>query len=111
MHGTKVLKEDEIWNVAVEVWKDLPSSKIANAFVLAGRIADKIIALKGSNEFLSGVKGSIAAGVRGDFVELDDGIMRQDGGQVEFKEEKEDKKQMIWPKSEQKDDAKTCIFI
>ena len=49
--------------------------------------------------------------MRGDFVELDDGIMRQDGGQVEFKEEKEEKKQMIWPKSEQKDDAKTCMFI
>ena len=111
LHGTKVLKEDDIWNVAVEVWKDLPSSKVANAFVLAGRVADKIIASKGSNEFLSGVKGSITSGVRGDFVELDDGIMRQDGGQVEFKEEKEDKKQMIWPKSEEKDDAKTCISL
>jgi len=35
LHGTRVLKEDEIWESVVKVWNDLPSSKIANAFVLA----------------------------------------------------------------------------
>ena len=45
LHGVRVLREDEIWSAAVKVWEDLPSSKVANAFVIAGRIAKKIIHL------------------------------------------------------------------
>ena len=84
LHGTRVLKEDEIWNAAVEVWKDLPSSKVANAFVLMKRVADKIIHTKGSNDFLSGVQGSIHCGVRPDFIDTEDGNVRRDGVRIPF---------------------------
>ena len=46
LHGTRVLKEDEIWDVAQEVWENLPSCKIANAFTQAKRIAEKIVKCK-----------------------------------------------------------------
>ena len=78
------MKEDEIWNAAVDVWKDLPSSKIANAFVLAKRVADKIVATRGGNDFLSGVNGTIHSGIRPDFIDTDDGNMRRDGDHVPF---------------------------
>ena len=111
LHGTRVLREDEIWNAAVKVWEELPSSKVANAFVLAGRVADKIIASGGSNEFLSGVKGSIKAGVRVDFADLDDGNMRRDDGQVEFHDMKKEIEPVLGPRSEVKYNAKNCISI
>ena len=45
LRGIRVLKEDEIWSGAVEVWKKLPSSTIVNSFVLAGRVVKKILLL------------------------------------------------------------------
>ena len=84
LHGVKVLREDEIWSTAVKVWQELPSSKIANSFVLAKRIANKIVNSKGGNDFLSGVNGTIAAGVRGEFLETEDGNVRRDGTFISF---------------------------
>ena len=43
LHSVRVLREDDIWTTAVNVWKELPLGKIANSFVLARRIAQKII--------------------------------------------------------------------
>ena len=60
LHGVRVLREDEIWNAAVKVWEDLPSSKVANAFVLTGRIAKKIINSNGRNDFPSGIDGTLS---------------------------------------------------
>ena len=84
LHEVKVLREDEIWSTAVKVWQELPSSKIANSFVLAKRIANKIVNSKGGNDFLSGVNGTIAAGVRGEFLETEDGNVRRDGTFISF---------------------------
>eukprot|EP00957_Ditylum_brightwellii_P185434 14119786-Ditylum_brightwellii.AAC.1 len=47
--GLRVLKEDEIWNVAEQVRRELPSCKIASAYVQAYRIVGKVIAAKGNN--------------------------------------------------------------
>ena len=33
--GLHVLKEDEIWEQWLEVWKNLPNCKIANGYVLS----------------------------------------------------------------------------
>eukprot|EP00957_Ditylum_brightwellii_P102726 7829161-Ditylum_brightwellii.AAC.1 len=48
----RILKEDEISNVAEQVWRELPSCKVALAYVQAYRIARKVIEAKGSNNFL-----------------------------------------------------------
>jgi hypothetical protein len=47
-----VLKEDEIWAAANDVWHELPSCKIASGFVQAHRIAQKVIHASGGDEFL-----------------------------------------------------------
>mmetsp|Transcript_26210 Transcript_26210/g.32313 ORF Transcript_26210/g.32313 Transcript_26210/m.32313 type:complete len:211 (+) Transcript_26210:515-1147(+) len=86
-NGMKVLKEDDIWDCAQTVWEELPSSKIANAFVHAKRIAEKIVASKGDNGFLAGIKGKLSAGVRNDFMETDFGNKRRDGIKMEFERE------------------------
>ncbi len=72
-----MLKEDEIWDAAEIVWRDLPSSKIALAYIQANRIAGAIIKSKGNNDFL-GVNGSLHFGVRQDFDETIDGLARKD---------------------------------
>ena len=119
LHGTRVLKEDEIWNAAVQVWEDLPSSSVANAFVLAGRVAQKIIVSAGGNDFLSGVEGSLHSGVRTDFFNTDDGNRRRDGNHIPFESEEGNHCQTnpmellnkIELPCEEKDGAKTCISI
>jgi hypothetical protein len=80
--GLRVLKQDEIWNTAELVWKNLPSCKIASAYVQAHRIVKKLIQSNGSNEFL-GVSGSIHVGIRADFQETDYGLVRKDGTTVQ----------------------------
>ena len=80
-HGFRVLKEDEIWEAAEEVWRKLPSSKIAQAFVQAHRIAKKVVKNDGGNKFL-GVGGSISVGVRKDFVATNSGVVRKDGKHI-----------------------------
>jgi hypothetical protein len=47
--GLNVLKEDEIWATANDVWHELPSCKIASGFVQAHRIAQKVIDARGGN--------------------------------------------------------------
>ena len=77
-HGLRVLRSDEIWDAAVEVWKNLPSHKIAQSFVQANRIAKMVIKNGGDNKFL-GNGGSISGGVRDDFHPTECGIARKDG--------------------------------
>eukprot|EP00979_Chaetoceros_neogracilis_P000042 scaffold13_cov311-Chaetoceros_neogracile.AAC.6 len=56
LHGTRVLKEDEIiWESAVKVWNDLPSKR-----------------------------GDLSSGIRQDFVETDFGNRRRDGAKAIF---------------------------
>ena len=78
------MRGDEIWTLAVNVWRDLPLSKIANSFVLARRIAQKIILAKGKYDFLANKDESIASGVRKDFVQNEHGNSRKDGIIIKF---------------------------
>jgi hypothetical protein len=41
--GLCVLKEDEIWAAAEQVWHDCPSSKIALGYIQAFRLAKKVV--------------------------------------------------------------------
>jgi hypothetical protein len=75
--GLKVLTEDEIWKNAETVWNELPSSKIASAFIQASRIAKEIIKQNGDNSFL-GAQGRISTGIRRDFNETAKGLSRKD---------------------------------
>ena len=77
-HGLRVLSPDEIWAAAEEVWNNLPSCKIANAFVQANRIAKKVIKSGGDNKFI-GNGGSISVDVRKDFKVTATGVARKDG--------------------------------
>jgi hypothetical protein len=45
-----VLPEDEIWQNAQDVWKELPNSKVASAYVQGYRIVDKVIQAKSDNK-------------------------------------------------------------
>jgi hypothetical protein len=67
--GHRVLPEN--------VWKELPNSKVASAYVQAYRIADKVIQAKGDNKFL-GSGGSIHCGIGNDFKFTANGIERKD---------------------------------
>jgi hypothetical protein len=114
LHGTRVLKEDEIWDAAMTVWDSLPCSKIANLFVLAKRIAERIISTKGGNDFLSGVDGTIHSGIRADFAETEDGNVRRDGDYIAFESgegHKTNPMELVSKMEEEKDGAKTCISI
>ena len=31
--GLRVLREDDIWEVAMEVWKEFPSAKVASGYI------------------------------------------------------------------------------
>jgi hypothetical protein len=62
---------------AEDVWKELPNSKVASAYVQAYRIADKVIQAKGDNEFL-GSGGNIHCGIRNDFKFTANGLERKD---------------------------------
>jgi len=74
----RVLKENEIWDAAVEVWDKLESAKIASAYVQAHRIAKRVLDASGGNEFL-GVGGSPHVGIRRDFRPTEKGLARKDG--------------------------------
>jgi hypothetical protein len=75
--GLRVLSEDDIWETALGVWTELPNSKIASGFIQAHRIAAQVIKAGGDNKFL-GVGGTPHVGVRKDFHQTDDGLVRKD---------------------------------
>jgi len=77
-HGMHVLKEDQIWRAAEQVFRRLPSNKIASGFIQAYRLAKKIINHNGDNSFLSGSIGGIRTGVTIDFQPTDKGLTRKD---------------------------------
>ena len=79
--GLSVLKEEEIWLAAKEVWDKFPNCKIARSYVLAHRIAKKVIEHEGDNTFLGSEKG-LHCGVREDFDDTIDGVRRKDGRRI-----------------------------
>jgi len=64
--GLHVLKEDQIWEAAEQVWQTLPNSKIASAYAHAYCIAGEVVRQKGDNDFL-GEKSELSFGVRRQF--------------------------------------------
>jgi len=65
-------KPDEIWNAAYRVWCDLPSATIARGFVLAYRVAEKVVKCKGENGFLH--DSTFHSNVRKDFADTPKGV-------------------------------------
>ena len=50
-HGMHVLTEDQIWNAAAKVSKQLLSCKVASGFIQGNRLAERIIQHRGNNSF------------------------------------------------------------
>ncbi|KAI2503723.1 hypothetical protein MHU86_10704 [Fragilaria crotonensis] len=64
LNGNRMANPEKVWAAAKEVWDDLPSATIARGFILAFRIAEKVVKNKGSNNFLQGKDGSLHSDVR-----------------------------------------------
>jgi len=79
--GVHVLKEDEIWEAAQQVWADLPNCKIARGYVHAYRIAEKVITHNGDNFFLAKEKG-LSCGITTDFHDTLWRVRRKDGKKI-----------------------------
>jgi hypothetical protein len=73
MFNNTVAGYDRIWEVALNVWKNITNSMVARAFVLAYRIMHKIIEEKGNNSWLC--HGTPHCFVRRDFIDTYDGIV------------------------------------
>jgi hypothetical protein len=76
-NGNRMADPDKVWEAAKVVWDDLPSASIAHGFILAFRIAEKVVRNKGSNSFLQGKDGSVHSDVRCDFNETANGIKKK----------------------------------
>ena len=74
-NSTSVAKTDEIWQAAITVWKQMESATIARGFVLAYRVAAKVIENKGRNKFL--LDNLFHSSVRSDFYNTDEGIRKK----------------------------------
>ena len=73
--GLRVLKKQEIWDAAMQVWDELPSCKIARGFVQVYRLAQKVVKANGVNGFLrSKGKEGLHCGIADDFIDNPDGI-------------------------------------
>jgi hypothetical protein len=75
--GLGVQSEDDIWETALGVWTELRNAKIASGFIQAHHIAAHAIKAGGANKFL-GISSTPHAGVRKDFHQTDDGLVRKD---------------------------------
>lgn len=73
-----MIEYDEKWEAAEQVWRELPSSKIASGYIQSHRIAKKVVEVHGDNGFL-GASGSIHVGIRKDFDETETGLRHKDG--------------------------------
>lgn len=74
-HSGSVADAEPIWNAAKSVWTNMESATIARGYVLAYRIAEKVIKAKGSNAFLR--QQDLHCGVRMDFANTDNGIQKK----------------------------------
>jgi hypothetical protein len=77
LNGNRMADPDKVWAAAKEVWDDLPSAIIARGFILAFRIAEKVVKNKGSNHFLQGKEGSLQSDVRRDFYDTTKGVAKK----------------------------------
>jgi hypothetical protein len=73
-HSNTVASCDDIWKAAKHVWDTLDSPSIARGFVLAYRLARRVVEFKGSNKFLCDKK--FHCEVRKDYRDTPDGITK-----------------------------------
>ena len=73
-----VLSDNEIWEIALEVWENLKSSKIASAYVQEYRILGKVVEAEGGNEF-PGIGGTPHFCIGKYFYSTENGLDRKDG--------------------------------
>jgi hypothetical protein len=66
---------EEIWSTIESVWSNMDSASIARGFILAYRIAQKVIDNGGTNTFLP--TQDFHAGVREDFLTTSDGVQKK----------------------------------
>ena len=91
-YSNSVAPPEEIERCAVKVWKELESHIVAQGYVLAFRVAQKVIETGGDNKFLRG--GEYHANVRKDFVETNTGIRPK----VTGRKRRQDSKDVATPK-------------
>jgi hypothetical protein len=75
MYSNLQAPHEEIWRTAEEVWASLGSAEIARGFILAYRIAKKVIECGGENTFLQ--KQEFHSGVRADFYDTPQGVAKK----------------------------------
>jgi hypothetical protein len=75
MYSNLQAPHDEIWRTAEEVWANLGSAEIARGYILAYRIAAKVIEAGGENTFLQ--KQEFHSGVRTDFYDTPQGVAKK----------------------------------
>ena len=79
-HDMHVLKEDEIWRTPAEqVFKQLPSRKIASGFIQVYSLSKNIIQSGKDHSFLARSNGGIRIVVSIGYRETDKGLTRKDG--------------------------------
>jgi hypothetical protein len=75
MYSAVQAPPDEIWRTAEQVWTGMGSAEIARGFILAYRIAKKVIECGGENAFLQ--KQEFHSGVRADFYDTNYGVAKK----------------------------------
>ena len=74
-YSNSMVPREEIWEGALSVWRDMDSASVARGFILAYRIAEKVIDNKGENTFLQ--SQDFHSGVRSDFCSTDTGVKKK----------------------------------
>ncbi len=74
-NSNRMATPEEIWSTAESVWKNMDSASIARGFILAYRIAQKVINNGGTNTFLQ--TQNFHAGVLDEFLATPDGIKKK----------------------------------
>ena len=75
MYSNLQAPHEEIWRTAEEVWASLGSAEIARGYILAYRIAAKVIESGGENNFLR--KQEFHSGVREHFYDTPQGVAKK----------------------------------
>ena len=76
--GKHVLSENEIWEIALEVWEKMQSSMIALEYVQVYRIAGKVVEAEGGNGFV-GIGGTPHVGIMKDSYPTNKFLARKGG--------------------------------
>ena len=74
-HSNTCAPANRIWEECERVWHDLPSAQIARGFILANRVAKKVIEHEGDNTSLQ--NSEFHSSVRNDFHNTNHGVVRK----------------------------------